>query len=113
MPAPGNYEMRDTVGQDHYRDGGEGMRLCQQHMIHRKHDLFSGNAKLVGDFIERIDGSAVDIGLAGFAEASVMDVDTETFEETLESGGAAIHVGGLDGFGNEATGHRWPVVGGR
>ena len=112
MAAPGNYEMRDAVGQDHYSDGGEGMRLCQQHMIHRKHDLFGGDAKLVGDFIERIDGSAVDIGLASFAEASVMDVDAETFEETLESGGAAIHVGGLDGFGNELSGGWWLVAGG-
>src|SRR5437868_12182414 len=99
--------MRYTVRLDDDGDGGEGTCLCQQHMIYRKHDLFGGDTELVRDFVERVYGRAVNVGLASFAEASVVDVDAETFEKALERGGAAIHVGGLDGFGNEKPGgHR-------
>lgn len=81
-------------------------------MIDGQHDLLRFDAELIGDFFQGVDGGAVDIGLAGFAEAAVVDIDAETFEEAFEGGGAAIHVGGLDGFGDQARarGHRLSAV---
>jgi hypothetical protein len=73
-------------------------------MVHGEHDLLRFDAEFVGDNFQRVDGGTVDIGLAGFTEASVVDVDAETFEEAFEGGGSAVHVGGLDHFGDEEAG---------
>jgi hypothetical protein len=96
------------LGLDHDGDGREGARFREQHVIHGEHDLLRLDAELIGHFFQCVDGGAVDIGLAGFAQAAVVDVDAETFEETFEGGGSAIHVGGLDRFGDEEAGfHLW------
>src|SRR5277367_2322423 len=99
--SPNDYKVRDAVGLHHDGDGGECAGFREQHVVHGEHDLFRFHAEFVGDNFQSVNGSAIDIGLAGFAEASVVDVDTEAFEEAFEGGGSAIHVGGLDHFGDE------------
>jgi len=63
--------------------------------------ICSASSELVGDFFHGVDGGAVDIGLAGLAQTSVVHRDAETFQQGLEGGRAAVHVGGLDDFRNE------------
>jgi hypothetical protein len=81
--SPDDYEVRDAVGLDYDGDGREGSGFQEQHVIDGEHDLFRLDAELIRDFFQCVDGGAVDIGLAGFAQASIVDVDAETFEETF------------------------------
>ena len=75
-------------------------RHCDD-VIDGQHDLGGVEAELLGDFFDGIDGGAVDFGVAGFAEAAVGDGAAEAFEDGFEGGGAAVHGGGLDDFGDE------------
>ncbi len=72
-----------------------------KHMIGRQHDLLGFDAELVGGLFDGVDGSAVDVGLAGFAKTAVIGVDAEALQQGFQRRGAAVHVGGLDDLGNE------------
>ena len=69
--------MRDLVGAKN--DGNRGQKVCfrKQHKIGWDHDLFGIQPKLHRDFFHSVDGSAVDVGLTGFAQAPVADRDAE------------------------------------
>src|SRR5580693_5284417 len=73
--SPHHDEMRNAVGLNDNGDAGKGAGFREQHMVDGQHDLLRFDAKLVGDFFQRVDGGAIDIGLAGFAQAAIVNVD--------------------------------------
>src|ERR1700685_4178673 len=70
-------------------------------MIHRQHDLFGFEAELIGHRFHSVDRGAIDARLASLAKTAVAGVGSETFQQALERGRPAVHVGALDYFGNE------------
>ncbi len=99
--APHDDEVRDAVGQHHDGDGGQRARFIDQHVIGGQHDLLGPQSELIRDFFDGVDGRAVHAGLAGLAQAAVIDGNAEAFEQRLERGRPAVHVGGLDDLGDE------------
>ena len=73
-------------------------------MIGGEHDLLGLEPELVGDFLDGVDGGAVDVGLAGFAQAAVIDLNIETLEQGFQCRGSTVHVGGLDNLGHDEPG---------
>ncbi len=72
-PAPDDDEVRDAVGQHDDGDGGQRARFIDQHVIGRQHDLLGSQSELIRDFFDGVDGGAVHAGLAGLAQAAVID----------------------------------------
>jgi len=66
-----------------------------------EHDLLGLEPQLVRDCLERVDGTAVHVGLASFAQPAIVNVDAETAQQTFERGWAAIHAGGLHDLGHK------------
>ena len=100
--APDDDEMRgagagQTNDNERGQQGGGGLK----DVVRRHHDLFGVEAQLARGVLHSVDGSAVDVGLAGFAEAAVVGCDAEAVEEAFEGRRSAVHVGGLDHFGRE------------
>jgi hypothetical protein len=93
--APQHDEVREAVRQAHHRDAGQG-GLVVGEVLDRHHHLLGVDAELARDVLERVDGRAVDVGLAGLAQAAVADGDAEPVEQRLERGRAAVHARGLD-----------------
>ena len=67
MTPPRDHEVRETHGERYDNDGGKHVGAGEQDVIDGDHDLLGLESKLEGDLFQRIDGGAVDIGLAGFA----------------------------------------------
>src|ERR1700732_5098483 len=107
MASPDHDKVSETVRQHDDRDCGESVGFFEQHMIERQYYLLGLEPELVGNFLNSVDGGAVDIGLAGFAEAAIMHVDAETAQEAFQSGRATIHVGGLDDLRDDEAGARF------
>ena len=78
-------------------------------MIAGNHDLLGFETKLIGDYLHRVDGSAIDRGLTRLAQASVTDGRSETFKQALEGGRPTVHVGRLDYFGREEFSQSGPT----
>jgi hypothetical protein len=78
MATPGDHEVGHPSGQSHDAEGRKGLRFGQEHVVHRQHHLLRLEAELHGHLLQRVDGSAVNVGLAGFAQASVTHSDTKT-----------------------------------
>ena len=108
----------DEVGQparvadDH--DRRQAARLRQQQVVARHHDLLGLEAELRRDLLHRVDRGAVEVGLAGLAQAAVAHRDAEAFEQRLERRRPAVHRRGLDDLGGEegAAGRRAGHAGG-
>ena len=98
MTAPHDHEVRHAVRQDHDRDGRQCASCIEKHVIGRQHDLLGLESQLIGDVFERVDGSAIDVGLAGLAQAAIVDTNAEAFQQTFEGGRTAVQVGALDDF---------------
>ena len=81
MTPPDDDKVGDAVRQNDHSDGGQRAGFLQQHVIGGQHDLLGLEPKLVGDVFQRVDGRAVDVGLASFAQAAVMDVDAESVQQ--------------------------------
>src|SRR6266545_1030199 len=62
-------------------------RLRHQQMVERHQDLLGFQPEPVGGLFHGVDRGAVEIGLAGLAQAAVADRDAEPFEQRLERGG--------------------------
>src|SRR5690606_20778597 len=66
-----------------------------------QHRLRGVEAEAGGDVLQRVDGGAVDVGLARFAEPAVAGRDAVAFEQARQRRRAAVHGGGLDDLGRE------------
>ena len=78
-------------------------------MIGGNHDLLGFETKLIGDYLHRVDGSAINRGLTSLAQAPVTDGRSETFEQALEGGRPTVHGGRLDYFGREKLSQSGPA----
>ena len=99
--APDHHKMREASGEPHNGDGGQGIGGERQELIRRHHDLLRFQSQPTGSFLDRIDRSTIDIGVAGFAQAFIARADAESSQETAEAGGPAVHRRRLDDFGND------------
>ena len=78
----------------------------KEEMVNRRHDLFSVETKLNGEFFNRIDGGSIHVGLAGLTETTITDGDIEAFEEALQRGWPAVHCRCLYDFRRQETAAR-------
>src|SRR5438445_6078652 len=81
-------------------------------MIGGNHDLLGFETKLVCNNLHRVNGSAVDTGLAGLAQTPVANRRSEAFKQALEGSRSTIHIGRLDHFGDEEP-SQFPPAGSR
>ena len=68
--------------------------------------LLGLEAQLLGDFLQRVDGRAVHVGVAGLAQPPVAERPVEGLQEAGERGGAAVHRRALHDLGREKRGAR-------
>ncbi len=83
--------MRQTGRETDHGHSGKRAGFVQQHVIDGQDDLLGIEAELNRDLFDRIDGRAVDVGLAGLAQAWVAGTDSEPLDQTLETRRPAIH----------------------
>jgi hypothetical protein len=91
MAAPGYHEVGHPAGQPHDSESRQGLRLGQEHVVHRQYHLLGLEAELHGQLLQRVDRGAVDIGLTGLAQASVAHGDPEAFQQAFERRRPAVH----------------------
>ena len=101
VAPPGNHEVGEFAGAKHNRNRRQQVSLRKHHKIRRHHDLFGFQPKLHRDFFHRVDGSAVNVSLAGLPQSPVADWDPESLGQTLQRRRPAVHRGGLHHFRNE------------
>ena len=70
-------------------------------MIHGHQDLLGIEPELHGNGFQHVNRGAIDIGLAGFAQAPVAYRQAMAGQEGGERGWTAIHGGGLDDLRDE------------
>jgi hypothetical protein len=103
---PDDHEVGQAAGRAHDRDRGQGLGLAQEQVVGGDEVLLGVEAEGDGDLLEGVDRGAVDLGLAGLAQAAVADGDAVAVEQALERGGAAVHGGALDHLDGEAAAAR-------
>jgi hypothetical protein len=103
MTPPGDHEMSNAVGQPDHHNRRQHVGFPEEHVVRWHHDLLGIEAKLHGGVLHRIDRRAVHIGLAGLPQPPVTGRNAKAFQQAFERGGAAVHRGRLDYFGNEET----------
>ncbi len=99
--APDQDEVGQAVRLAHDEDGGQGLGLGQKEMIGRHHGLFGDQAEAASHLLDDVDGSAVNIGLAGLAQSAVVRLDAETDQGGAEDCRAAVQGGGLNNLGDQ------------
>jgi hypothetical protein len=101
MGTPDDNEMCATR---RISDNGQ-RRQCvsglEKHMIDGNDDLLGLKIELDRNFLERIDGGSIHIGMTRFTKTSIADGYTESFQQRLENGRSTIHSGGLNDLWGE------------
>ncbi len=90
--APNNEKVRHPVRQAHHDQRRQRVRLAQQEMVGRDHDLLGVEAKLDRDLLDDINRGAVHLGLARLAQAAEARRDAVALQQRLEGRRAAIHL---------------------
>ena len=83
--------MRRRIGLANNRQCRQVVAAVDSDMVLRDQDLLRLQPKLVSDALDRIDGRAVDVGLAGFAKSPIADRHVKAFEQTFQGRRPAIH----------------------
>ncbi len=81
-------------------------------MLRRHEDLLGHEPELLREVLQGVDGGAVDVGLAGLAQAPVAHADAEALEHALERRWPAIHRRGLHDLRREEASASGSAVGG-
>ena len=103
--VPDDDEMGGTGRQASHDQGGQCFGDRQQQVIFGQQQLFGVQTQLLGHIFDRVDRGAIDIGLAGLAQAPIAGGDTEPLEQAFQGGWSAVHCRSLDDFrGQEALG---------
>ena len=84
MTPPRYDEVRCSIRKPHDEQCRQGFGLIEKQVIHWQHHLRGVKPELNAGLFELVDGGAVHIGLARFAQAAVTGGDPESFEQRLQ-----------------------------
>jgi len=98
---PDDQEVREAARKANDEDRRQV--LAEKNVIEGHHHLLGIEAERPREVLDGVDGGAVDVGLAGLAQASVARRDLEALKQAVEGRRPAVHRRGLDDLRRESA----------
>ena len=83
VAMPGHHEVSDTVRELDDDNCREDAGLGKEEMVERHHDLLCLKTELLGHFLHGVNGGAIYVGLASFAQTAIACGNPKALQQTL------------------------------